>query len=184
MSDEPNSTAATTANNGDGRAAGVQAALRDVRWLSGLVWAGLLAALLVTSTYGIEAFTQGSIATRYFALPTTATVPDSGHALAIGGIVASGLAAAAIVMAWWQFAQATRALIVAYGAEDGEAETLPIAAEWVTETPAATGDGVRTRVALVDVLLWVGAAWAVLILTPAFLNLVASFSTKTATGFS
>lgn len=181
MSDQPTSNPPGIRT---GVTSGIQAALRDVRWLSGLVWAGLLGALLVTSIYGIEAFTQGSIATRYFALPTNATVADSGHALAIGGIVASGLAAAAIVMAWWQFAQATRSLIVAYGAEDGDMEAAPIAAEWITEAPAPAGDGSRTRIAVADILLWVGAAWAVLILTPAFLNLVASFSTKAAPGFS
>ncbi len=180
MSDEPTSTAHEASARTD---AGIREALRDVRWLSGLVWAGLLGALLVTSIYGIEAFTQGSIATRYFALPTSAT-SDSTHTTAIAGMVASALAAAAVVMGWWQFAQATRVLIVAYGAEDGDEEALPIAAEWVTETPAPSGDGIQTRVGVVDVLLWVGAAWAVLILTPAFLNLVASFSTKTATGFS
>ena len=179
MSDQPSSTVGGAATN-----SGIQAALRDVRWLSGVVWAGLLGALLVTSIYGIEAFTQGSIATRYFALPSTSAATDSGHALAIAGIVASGLAAAAVAMAWWQFAQATRSLIIAYGAEDGDAEAAPIAAEWITETPAPAGDGGRTRIAIAEILLWVGAAWAVLILTPAFLNLVASFSTKTASGFS
>ncbi len=39
-------------------------ALRDVRWLTGIIWVALLVALLVTSIYAMNAFTQGTIATR------------------------------------------------------------------------------------------------------------------------
>jgi hypothetical protein len=168
MSDTSTSTA-----TGDNASTGIQAALRDVRWLSGLIWLGLLAALLVTSSYGITAFTQGSIATRYFPANGLGD-PDAKGRIAIAGLVASGLAAAAIVMAWFQFVRATRALIVAYGPEDGDPATSLVAAEWISdETPE--GRSARTRIPVGDALLYIGASWAVLIVMPAFLNAVASF---------
>lgn len=181
MSDESTSNSMGNSSSADniGR---IETALRDVRWLSVVIWAGMLAALLVTSTYGIEAFTQGSIATRYFLLPTNPGSTGSTHAIAIAGLIASALAAVAIAVAWWQFAQATRSLIIAYGAEDGDIEAPPIAAEWIGEPPEGAPDGTKARVAVVEVMLWVGAAWAVLILTPAFLNIVSSYATTTTGG--
>lgn len=56
-----------------------------------------------------------------------------------------------------------------------DTEAASIAAEWITNAP--TGDG--SRITVVEILLWTGAAWAALMLRPAFLNPVASLSTKT-----
>ncbi len=172
MSDQPDGSGTTaTAITGT--------ALRDTRWLAGGIWAGLLGALLVTSITAVDAFTQGSIASRYFAAVSNIG-PGQGHsddALAVTGLIVSGLAALALFGGWFAFVRATRAMLLAYadaGIGDDEA---PAPAEWVTDESSA--DSTRTQVLRIvpaDVVMYIGLAWAVIIVMPAILAAVEVWS--------
>ena len=125
---------------------------------------GLLLALLVTSVKAIESFTQGSIATRYINLGGPNGSSSEDNALAIAGLVLSGLAALTLFAAWYQFVRATTALLVAYG-DSGRDDEMPSPSEWL-----ATNENRTARTMLSDVLQYVGAAWVVIIVTPAVLT--------------
>lgn len=145
-------------------------ALRDMRWLAAVLWGGLLLALLVTSMKAIESYTQGSIATRYIALAPRDGRPPDQNAMAIAGLVLSGLTALALLGGWRQFVRATMALLIAYG-YSGRPDEEPSPVEWVT------ADGVNgARTMLSDVLQYVGIAWALIILTPAALAATEAFA--------
>jgi hypothetical protein len=151
--------------------------LRDSRWLAGAIWAGLLAALLVTSVAAVESFTQGSIASRYFTLgnPSFPASDNRDHALAIAGVVMSALAALALLAAWYSFVRTTRSLVLAYADAGASDDEEPAAAEWLMEGAARDGSTVY-RAMPSELLLYVGMAWAAIIMTPAVLGAVEAFS--------
>jgi hypothetical protein len=148
--------------------------LRDSRWLAGAIWAGLLAALLVTSVAAVESFTQGSIASRYFSLGVQQG-NDNEHGLAVAGVVMSALAALALLAAWYSFVRTTRSLVLAYADAGASDDEEPAAAEWLMEGAARDGSTVY-RAMPSELLLYVGMAWAAIIMTPAVLGAVEAFS--------
>jgi hypothetical protein len=162
MSDQPDSNTGTSSVSA--------AALRDTRWLAGGIWGGLLLALVVTSVYGINSFTQGSLASRYLGLPLQNASPNEKVAAAVG-MIASGVAALILLAAWRSFATMTNVLVGALAGSSDAADDSPAPADWLL--PDVNG-GVFTRVG--EVVQFVGFAWAVMIATPALLSLATAFS--------
>ena len=113
MSDQPDSNTGTSSVSA--------AALRDTRWLAGGIWGGLLLALVVTSVYGINSFTQGSLASRYLGLPLQNASPNEKVAAAVG-MIASGVAALILLAAWRSFATMTNVLVGALAGSSDAAE--------------------------------------------------------------
>ena len=161
--------------------ASFQIALRDVRWLAGGVWLGVLVALLVTSAVAITAFTQGSLVTfssRSFT-SINGSQPNDGHAIAIAALLLAILEAMALFIAWTAFVRATRNLVTAYAFDAGEADEAPAAAEWITEVmyvDSDPNDPPAPRMIIADVVQFIGAAWVILIVTPAVMLAVTTFS--------
>lgn len=147
-----------------------QAALRDVRWLTAAIWGALLLALVVTSGYGITSFAQGSLSSRYIGLPGGEDLDTNAKATAAAGSVLSVVAALLIFAAWAAFAQATNRLVNALGnSTDGE-EDAPVALDWVVGQPAGAAKSLAG-----GVVSFLGAAWAVMVITPAILSLTTAF---------
>jgi hypothetical protein len=149
--------------------------LRDSRWLAGGIWAGLLAALLVTSVAAVESFTQGSIASRYFSFGAVQPGNENEHGLAVAGVIMAGLAALALLAAWYSFVRTTRSLVLAYADAGVSEEEEPAAAEWLMEGAGRDGSTVY-RAMPSELLIYVGMAWAAIIMTPAVLGAVEAFS--------
>lgn len=152
------------------REAASPAALRDMRWIGAVLWMSLLLGLLVTSMKAIDAYTDGSTATRYLAFGPDATEGPDDEALAVAGLALSGLAAAALIGAWFQFVLATSVLLAAYG-YSGRKDEEPGPADWIIP-----GEEGFTRTMLGTVLQYLAAAWGVIIVTPAVLTAVEVFS--------
>ena len=161
--------------------ASFQTALRDVRWLAGGIWAAVLVALLVTSAVAITAFTQGSLLT-FSARSFTSIAGNqgtNGHAVAIAALCLAALEALALFTAWTAFVRATRNLVTAYAYDAGEADEAPAAAEWITDVmyvDSDPNDPPAPRMIIADVVQFIGVAWAILIVTPAVMLAVTTFS--------
>jgi hypothetical protein len=168
MSDQPSPTTPSPTTD--------HTALRDTRWLAAGIWAGLLAALLVTSGTAVESFTTGSIASRCFSISSSGVNGDNGKATAIVGLVLSGIAAAALFGGWWAFVRATRSLVLAYSDAGSGNDEEPAPAEWVTETEAADSTTTIFRAVPADLLVFIGVAWVAIVMTPAVLAAVQVFS--------
>ena len=172
MSDQPASSGTTLVPR-------ALAALRDARWLAGAIWAGLLVALLFTSSHAVTSFTQGGIATVYFGQSLDSMDRPDNHALATAGLILSGGAALALLGGWWGFVRATKALVIGYSYSADEGEE-PMPAEWVLEAAQPEDDSEPqpdpTRTMVSDVLQYVGIAWVVIIMTPAVLGAVRAFA--------
>lgn len=162
MSDQPNSEQMEPAS---------PAALRDTRWLAGAIWGALLLALVVTSGYGITSFAQGSISSRYIGLPLSGDDAPSAKVAALAGIVLSAIAALLILAAWRAFAKATNALVGALADASDATDDQPAPGDWIVADPR----GVVLTMAG-EVVQFVGAAWAVMVVTPAILGLATAFS--------
>lgn len=167
MSDQPSTASPARPVNAQ--------ALRDTRWLAAGIWAGLLAALLVTSTAAVEAFTQGSIASRYL---TVSNVGDnsSSNTLAISGLILSGVTAAALLGAWFGFVRATRSLVFAYSDAGSSDDEEPAPSEWVSEAPSVDSAAAVFRAVPADLLVFIGVAWVAIVMTPAVLGAVQAFA--------
>jgi hypothetical protein len=147
------------------------AALRDARWLTAAIWGALLLALVVTSGYGITSFAQGSISSRYIGLPLTGGSDPNQKVAAVAGIIMSAAAALLIFAAWWSLARATNTLVNAIANSSDAEDDVPAAADWV----ATRRDNMLFTVAG-EVVQFLGAAWAVMVVTPAVLGLTTAFS--------
>ena len=182
MSEPSPSSRTTSPTENPPHPASFQTALRDVRWLAGGVWAGVLVALLVTSAVAITAFTQGSLLTfsaRSFTSIAGNQGTSNGHAIAIAALLLAILEAMALFIAWTAFVRATRNLVTAYAYDAGEADEAPAAAEWITEVmyvDSDPNDPPAPRMIIADVVQFIGAAWVVLIVTPAVMLAVTTFA--------
>jgi hypothetical protein len=126
-------------------------ALRDVRWLTGVIWVGLLVALLVTSVYAINSSGIGSVITRYFSLPANSTAADMGEVAKISAVASLGmsaLAALAVVGGWLAFARVTKAVVMAFA--DASDQT-PTAAEWLIAPEEEASEALLARTLASDV---------------------------------
>lgn len=146
------------------------AALRDVRWLTAAIWGALLIGLVVTSGYGVTAFAQGSLSSRYIGLPLSGDSEPSARVAAVVGILLSGVAAILIFSAWAAFAQATNRMVGSLGNSTDGPDDAPIALDWLVEQPES---GVMSLAG--GVVRFLGAAWAVMVVTPAVLGLTTAF---------
>lgn len=146
------------------------AALRDVRWLTAAIWGALLIALVVTSGYGITSFAQGSLSSRYIGLPGGNDLDTNAKATAVAGSVLSAIAALLLFAAWAVFAQATNRLLTALGNSTDSDEDAPVALDWIADSP---GSAVMTLAG--GVVRFLGAAWAVMVITPAILSVTTAF---------
>lgn len=147
------------------------AALRDARWLTAAIWGALLLALVVTSGYGITSFAQGSISSRYIGLPLTGGTDPNQKVAAVAGIIMSAAAALLIFAAWRSFAKATNTLVNAIANSSDADDDAPAAADWV-----ATDRNNMLFTVAGEVVQFLGAAWAVMVVTPAVLGLTTAFS--------
>ncbi len=160
MSDQPDS-AVEPAN---------PAALRDGRWLAGGIWGALLLTLVTTSGYGIKAFSDGSIASRYIGLPLDGSSEASAKVAAVLGVVLSTAAALLILAAWRAFVRTTNVLISALADSNDDPDEAPVPADWMmTDAKGAV------FTAAGEVVQFVGLAWAVMVVTPALLGLSVAF---------
>ncbi|MGH2633787.1 MAG: hypothetical protein ACRDG3_10295 [Tepidiformaceae bacterium] len=170
---EPSRSRSSSTGGPPPHAASLQTALRDVRWLAGGIWVGILAALLVTSAVSITVLAQGS-------LLTFSAGSDNAHAVAIAAVLLAVLEAMALFLAWTAFVRATRNLVTAYAYDAGEADEAPAAAEWITDMMYADADPndppLAPRMIIADVVQFIGVAWVVLILTPAVMLAVTAFA--------
>jgi hypothetical protein len=146
-------------------------ALRDARWLTGGIWAALLLALVVTSGYGITAFAQGSLSSRYIGLPLTGPADPNAKVGAVVGIVLSVATALLILAAWRSFAKATNSLVTALSEASDAPEELPTAADWLAEPQSQPLISIAG-----EVVQFLGGAWAVMVVTPAVLGVTTAFS--------
>lgn len=146
------------------------AVLRDVRWLTAGIWGALLIALVVTSGYGITAFAQGSLSSRYIGLPLSGDSDTNAKAAAVVGILLSAAAAILIFSAWAAFAQATNRLVTALGSATDDEDDAPVVLDWIVDQP---GNVVMTLAG--GVVRFLGAAWAVMVVTPAVLGRTTAF---------
>ncbi len=176
MSDSPGAPASDALDGGELDQHDARA-LRDVRWLTGIIWAGLLVALLVTSVNAVHAFTQGTLASRVFG-PITSFPQDPGDAArsgALAGLCLSALAALAVLGGWIAFARVTKAVVVALA--DSPTPGAAAAAEWLIVSEDAEPSLITVaRTLASDVLVFVGAAWLVIIVTPAILAAVQAYA--------
>ncbi len=136
------------------------------------IWLGLLVALLVTSAYAINSSGIGSVITRYFPLSATGTTGHVARTSAVASVVMSALAALAVLGAWLAFARVTRVVVLALA----DASDVDSAA---TDLVVEKDDDSRTVVARTlasDVLVFIAVAWVVIIITPAILAVVQTYS--------
>ena len=133
------------------------AVLRDVRWLTAAIWGALLIALVVTSGYGITSFAQGSLSSRYIGLPG-------------GDNLETAVAALLIFAAWTAFAQATNRLVKALADSTDGPDDAPVALDWMADQPGPAAISLAG-----GVVRFLGAAWAVMVITPAILSLTTAF---------
>lgn len=146
------------------------AVLRDVRWLTAAIWGALLIALVVTSGYVITSFAQGSLSSRYIGLPGGDNLETNARSTAAAGSVLSAVAALLIFAAWTAFAQATNRLVKALADSTDGPEDAPVALDWMADQPGPVAISLAG-----GVVRFLGAAWAVMVITPAILSLTTAF---------
>lgn len=146
--------------------------LRDARWTAVAVWAGTLAALLVTSVYGVSAFQQADLFAR-------ANASQFGNTQAydrsvVATFLVSVVAVAALLVAWLAFVSFSRAFVGAFAEALGDDDDEPLVAGMLG--PAEAGEepeaAARAAGSLASVLVPLAVAWAAYILAPTIADLV------------
>jgi hypothetical protein len=150
-------------------------ALRDGRWIAIIFWAGMLVALLLTSAGAVTSLVQGGLYSRSFTIGTNSAA-DAQHqaeVISILSLIIEAGIGVILLAAWVEFVGATTSLIEAYVGETGDDDELPMAADRLGDEPETR---LRTPTVVGNVLLYIGIAWAVIVVGPGALAVAAAFS--------
>lgn len=157
MSDEPESaeTAPTS-----------PAALRDARWLSGLMWTASLFALLLTSWAGLGADLSGaalgSSVIAYLSVALGVEGGGNSDFIISFALILTAAIAGVLGYAWWRFAAVTRQLVAGLAESTDDPDAAAVASYWLPSAQTGRSD-------LFDLVLSLGVAWAIIVARPVIL---------------
>lgn len=149
------------------------AALRDTRWLAGLVWGAALLGLIVTSGAAVTAgaFGAAGLYVPYIGLESGSSGSGSDLQLVASFALVITVAIAGVVAyAWWRFGMATRQLLAGLSEASDDPESDPAPAYWL-----ASVDGGRSE--MVELIPALGMAWALIIIRPVAVIALQIYST-------